>query len=525
MISSRLLVLPALVVLGGCCWLFQGSPPETSGDPVVEPTPEVVDDVWASMPEPGPAPEWSVPGATEFTLSNGIPVTFVQTGSVPLVGVRLNIYTGSGSDPEGQAGLADFTADMLNEGTSQHDALQLSDALQTLASSVGFGAGTDYSYGSVQCLEAKLDETLALFAEMLTDPTFPEADLERVRGDRVNRLITKKDQLHSVGYQAFTKVLYGDTYLGRSSEGTEASIGALTRTDLVGWYGQVWTPSNAGLVVVGRMEVADLQAMLEKHLGGWTSEEATEMPPVQVAPAPAEGVTVYWIDRPGASQSYIAIGNVAPAWDADHSTARILSNNVLGGYFTARLNMNLREDKGFTYGARSSITSYQSGGIWRASASVKAGVTAPALREFMKEIGGIVGEHPITVEEFAASASRAVQQVPGSYESMFDVLGQYGYADAVGRPDGWLGAYRERVEAVTMEAAQAELASIVDPGHLVVVIVGDWNHKIEIPAETADGRPRDISALVGEEVVALGLGPIVMLDEDGNPVPDQEKSE
>lgn len=524
MSRSHLLALPGLLLLGGCCWLFQGQAPATSGDATEAEPVEV--DPWASMPEPGPAPQWSVPGATSFTLSNGIPVTFVQTGKVPLVGVRLNIYTGSATDPAGQSGLADFTADLLNEGTSTRDALTLSDDLQTLASSIGFGAQLDYSYASVQALEDKLDETLAIFAEMLSDSTFPQGDIDRVRGDRINRLITGRDQIQTVGYEAFAKLLYGDVYLGRQSEGTEASISALTRDDLVSFYGSAWRPSNAGLVVVGRMDVAEITALLEKHLGGWQGAEGSE-PPAQadVAVAPATGVTIYWIDRPGASQSYISLGNVAPAWDPDHSTARILSNNVLGGYFTARLNMNLREDKGYTYGARSSISSQGAGGMWRASSSVKAATTALALTEFMDEITGILGEQPISDEEFAASSSRAIQQVPGSYESLFGVLGQFGYADAVRRPDGWLPAYAERVDAVSKDIAQAEFASIVDPSNLVIVIVGDWNHLIEIQASTADGRDREITALVGEEVAALGLGPIVMLDEDGNPVPDQEKSE
>jgi predicted Zn-dependent peptidase len=473
------------------------------------------------MPVPGEIPAWDLPAAVTFTLSNGIPVTFVQAGEVPLAQLRINIHTGSAADPQGKAGLADFTADMLNEGAGDRDALQISDDLLRMGSSVSFGAGLESSYVHLDTLEDKLGPTLALTAEMLRTPTFTAEDLDRVRGDRINRLVSARDRIQTVGHQVFARILFGDTYLGRPSDGSEASIGAITREDVVGWHASVWNADNASIVAVGRMDVATLTELLETHLGGWAVGDASSRPAApELSVEPHSGVTLYWIDRPGASQSYISVGNLAPAWDADRQMLRALSNNVLGGYFTARLNMNLREDKGYTYGARTRLSGNSQAGMWRAVSSVKAATTAPSLKEFMMEISDIVsGSRPITAEEFATATSRLIQGQPASFENLGGILGRYGRADALGRPDGWLSGLRARAGAATLDAAQTELSSILDPANLAIVIVGDWNHEIDLGAETRDGKPRDIVQTVGEQITALGYGPIVMLDDHGDPLP------
>jgi len=515
-IRSAAVLSATALFLSSCCSVFQGSPPETSGS--TEPAaPEAP--AHPAMPTPGDVPAWEVPAATTFALANGIPVTFVQAGKVPLAKLRINVHTGSAADPAGKAGLADFVADMLNEGAGTLDALQLSDELLRMGSSVGFGAGLEYSYAQVDALEDNLAATLTLTASMIGAPTFAAEDLERVRGDRLNRLLSARDGLPTVGFQVFAKILYGDQYLGRPSEGTEASIASITREDLVAFHAGVWNSDNVSIVVAGRMDVEAITALLEETFGAWPAGDPATRP---VAPAvevaPQTGVTIYWIDRPGASQSYLSAGNLAPAWDADRQTLRDLSNNVLGGAFTSRLNMNLREDKGYTYGARTRLSGEVAGGMFRAVSSVKASTTAASLKEFMLEMSDIVGDRPITAEEFSAAASQRVQGQPARFENLGGVLGQFGSADALGRPDGWLGGLRSRVGAATIEDAQAEIVSIVDPANLAIVVVGDWNHEIDMGAETRDGQPRDIVQTVGEQVTALGYGPIVMLDDHGDPL-------
>jgi len=440
-----------------------------------------------------------------------MPVTLVQTGKIPLVQAQMNVRSGSAADPAGKEGLASFSADMLNEGTRSRSALELSAELLTLASSVYAGADLETAYLRLSCLEDKIDETLAIAADMVMNSTFQSEDVERVRAERQNSLLSAKDNLRRVGARVFRRVLYGDQYLGRPSRGRQDSLERITPDDLIQWHARAWVPENASWVIVGRISPEAAREMLERHFGGWTSDHyaklmaldpAAQAGGVPVAPSVEASLgerTVYWVDRPGAEQSYLALGHIAPAWDEQLQSARVLGNMVLGGQFSSRVNMNLREDKGYTYGARSSLRGYPHGGLFIASASVKTATTAASITEFLAEIEGIVGDTPISDEEFQAVQSRLIQGQPARYEGLSGVLGQFAATDALQRPDGWLAAYVDRVGAVAKSDAQEQLQSVVDPSALAVVVVGDY-------------------AAVGEDVEALGLGPLVHLDDEGFPL-------
>ena len=490
------LVLGVSLALSSCCWSgVKKHAPGTSGDAASAAGPE---STWPAMPVPGEAPSFTPPAPERFALSNGLPVTLVRAGSVPLLKMRLNVYTGSGDDPTGRAGLADFTADMLNEGTSTRSALELSDQLQTLASSISLGADTDFSYAQLDSLEDTLDASLELFADVVRNPSFPEEDLARVRTDRRNRLITRHDEINNVAFDVFLGRLFGDTYVGRNDAGTVEELDATTRADLLAWYAASWRPSNAGLVLVTRLDREAVLPLLERHLGTWEDSDAA---PVQERPAVQarqEGRATYWVDRPGSAQSYIIVGNTAPAFDPSLQTARTLGNHPLGGQFTSRINMNLREDKGYTYGARSRVLVWRRGGAFGAWASVKTATTAASLTEFLKEIDGALGDRPITDDEFGKSRSSMLQGYAGRFEGTSGVLAQFAAADAHQRPDGWVDGFPARVTAVTREAAAQAFADIVSPSDLAIVIVGDWN-------------------AAGAAVAALDAAPITFLDEDGQP--------
>lgn len=511
--SLLLLVLLAALVVFPACKKTGGT--ATSGS-TAQVKPEPFEDGWPGMPIPGAAPSFEVPSPETFTLSNGIPVTYIQRGSIPLVHLRLNIYTGSAADPAGKEGLASFTADMMNEGTSTRDALEISDELQRMATSLGVGASLDGSNLSINCLEDKLVDSLSLAQDLLANPSFPQPEIDRVRGDRKNRLLTERDSIGRVNYKVFARILYGDHYVGRPAAGSAESLDTITREDMVDWHRRVWTPSNAGLVVVGRLDVAAMKDALEAGLASWTAPAEPLPAAALVTPESGEGIRLYWVDRPGASQSYIQVGNVAPAFNAEKHSAWYLANMVLGGQFSSRINLNLREDKGFTYGARTSVWNGPHGGMFQARSSVRTSTTGPALHEFFKELNDIVGDRPITKEEFAAVVSRSKQGYPGSFENMGAVLSMFARADAARRPEGWLAGHDARVEAVTRKAAQKALAGILDPSSLVVVVVGDWNAVVESP-ETADGRERPIEVTVGDHVRGLKLGEITFLTEDGDP--------
>ena len=510
-LSIALLCLLALVALPAC---KKSTPAATSGSTATSPAP--FEDGWPGMPVPGEAPSFSVPPSEQFTLSNGLPVTAIQRGSVPLVHLRLNIYSGSSADPAGKEGLAVFTADMMNEATTSRGALEISDELQRMASSVQLSSGLSSSALSINCLEDKFADTLALARDILEHPTFPEDDIERVRGDRKNRLLTQRDNPGTINYAVFAKLLYGDHYAGRPTAGSATSLDAIERSDMVSWHQHAWTPANAGLVVVSRLPADHVKSALELGLGSWAPAAAT--PPVAslITPDPTRGVQVYWVDRPGASQSYIQVGSVSPAFNAEKHQAWSLGNMVLGGQFSSRLNLNLREDKGFTYGARTSVWDGPHGGMFRARSSVRTATTGPALFEFFKELTDIVDSRPITQGEFDAVVSRSEQGYPGRFENMGSVLGIFAGADAQHRPAGWLSGHSGRVAAVSLEGAQAAIAQLVDPANLVVVVVGDWNAVVESP-ERADGSPRPVTVTVGDHIRGLNLGDVAFLDEEGVP--------
>ena len=492
------LSLSGALALSGCCLGPAGH--TTSGDANAASAEAAADAApeWPPMPTPGPAPAFTVPSSTSFELANGIPVTLVQAGAVPLVELQLNIGTGAAGDPSGKEGLAAVTADMINEGAGDWDALAIEDALQKLASDVSFGASLDGSVVRINALEDKLEPTLGIVQTLLTSPTFAQEDLDRVLEDRKRSLLSARDDLPTVGRNVFNKLLFGDSYLGRPAGGKEASLSALTRKDVAEWHRDVWSPGNASLVVVSRMGEDTLKPLLDASFGAWEASPKSKTPAVEVAAVErGAGVTVYWVDKPGQSQSYIRIGNVAPAFDAETHDLRVLGNYPVGGAFTARINMNLREDKGFTYGARSFFVAAKQGGYFGAASSVRADATAASITEFLAEIRGALGDKPVSDEEHARAVGAIVQQEPGNFERMASVLGQFANADAMGYPEGYLQERSKKVAAITRDQAQAAFAEAVSGDDLMILVVGD-------------------RAAAGPAVEELGLGAIVAVDDEGN---------
>mgnify|MGYP005643255133 CR=1 FL=1 len=456
-------------------------------------------DAWPPMPQPGPAPEFSPPSYVKFQLSNGIPVTFIPAGKVPITHLQVNAYSGYAQEDATKRGLAMFASRMPLEGTAERSGIEISEALQTLASSIQVYADLEYSAAALNALDDKLDATLAILADVLQEPAFNQADVDRVRKNLQNSIFTEKDNLRQTADKVFRSVLFGDSYLGQWQRGTHESIQGITRDDLQKWHQAVWQPKNIGITIVSGMGEDVIKASLEKSLGAWEST-STPLAELTLAPQAAhEGVKVYWVQKDGASQSVVSIGNTAPAFDPAHSTATQVGNKVLGGQFTSRINMNLREDKGYTYGARSGVTNQRLAGYYRASASVKANTTALSIVEFLKELNQITGEKPITEQEFKNATSSMLQGFPAYFEKSSGILNRYASVDAYKRPADWLQNYHTRVSGVPMTQAQSELKALIDVKNLIVVVVGDWK-------------------IAGSDVAALNLGTVVYLDHNGNAV-------
>lgn len=451
------------------------------------------------IPEVGASVPFAVPAAKAFKLRNGIPVTVIEGGKVPLLHVMLNVYSGSAADPAGASGLAAFTVDVMNEGTKTRDAVQISDAFQDLAADFSLSASLESSTAGLTCLEDKAAACLDIFSDVLRNPSFPEADTERVRAERTTALLASKDDPAGIASRAFRRVLWGDRYLGRRGDGTVAELAGIQRADLVGWHARTFVPGNVGIVVSSRLDLGTVRSLLEASFGDWAAG-VSDAPPVAPPAKPVDlpKTVLYWIHRPGMTQSQLRVGHAVPGFDPAVFPALSLANLPLGGHFSSRLNLNLREAKGYTYGARSGFAISAQGGVFEMSAGVKAATTAPSITEFLKEVKEIVGSRPITDAEHDAARRRSMDGYPSGFERGASVAGTFAAADANRRPAGWTEKLPSYWSKVSRQQAQSLLTKWVKPDRIVILGVGDWT-------------------VVGADVEKLALGAVNFLDEEAQP--------
>jgi len=476
----------ALILLG----LF-GCAPKADPEPSVAPAEPIDRTV---KPAPLAAGSFALPQVSEGVLSNGLRVVVVENHELPLVDLRLAFDVGGWTDPPGQEGLAEAAMDMLNEGAGDHDALGLSAALKSLASKLSTRAGKDSASVHADTLKKNLAPTLDLMATVLLAPTFPESEWERVQKQRVQAITTQKANPQNLARQIARTLAYGDAYLGVTA--TEESVGALTVDQLRAWVDLWLVPGRALLLVGGDTTPDEILPLLEDRFGGWTGE-TPRTAPVRPMVQP-EATTVYLVDKPGAAQSVLTLQRFVGDRTDPEFPALSLGNRAWGGQFTARLNMNLREDKGYTYGARSSFGHGYAPSRWVASASVHTGVTRAALDEVFAELSAVSADRPLTAEEIEYVRSGLVHGYPGRFEQAEALLREMETVWRYRLPDDWLSGYLDRVAAVDPAIAQAVFAERVATQPLQVLVVGDL-------------------ALVREDIEALGH-PVVLLDTDGKPV-------
>jgi zinc protease len=445
-------------------------------------------------PQPLTASTFALPIVTEGELSNGLRIVVVENHELPLIDLRLAFNVGGWTDPAGQEGLAEAAMDMLNEGAGDYDALGLSAALKSLASKLSTSAGKDSASLHADTLKKNLEPTLDLMATVLLDPTWPESEWERLQKQRIQAIATSKANPQNLARQIARTLAYGDAYLGVSA--TEETVGALTVEQMQAWAGQWLVPGRALLLVGGDTTLEEVLPLLEARFGSWTGET-----PLTVSAHPMvqpESTTVYLVDKPGAAQSVIYLQRFVGERTDPEFSALDLANRAWGGQFTARLNMNLREDKGYTYGARSSFGHGYAPSRWVASASVHTGVTRPALDEVFAELSAITADRPLTADEIEYARSGLIHGYPGRFEQPEALLREMETVWRYGLPDDWLGGYLDRVAAVDPAQAQAVFAERVATQPFQVLVVGDL-------------------ATIREDVEDLGH-PVVLLDTDGKPV-------
>lgn len=451
----------------------------------------------AQPPPLDAAPPLTLPRIDEHELANGLTVWIVESSEVPLVQLNLVVHAGSGDDPADQFGLASLTAAMLDEGAGARSALELADAVEFLGADLSTASSFDASAVRMNVPARALAEALPLMVDVVARPTFPAAELERLRQERLTALLQARDDPAAVAAPAFARIVYGNEHrYGTSAIGTTATLEAFTVAQLQAFHAAMYRPSNATLIVAGDLASAGGLPLLERAFGTWSARDAARRAPTPAARQP-DGVQVVIVDMPGAEQSQIRIGAVGVARSAPDYFALEVLNTVLGGSFTSRLNQNLREEHGYAYGASSRFDMRLAPGPFAAAAGVQTDKTAESLTEFFNELRAI--REPVGADELLKAKNYLALRFPGSFETIGDLAGRLEELAIYGLPQRYFNDYTANIGAVTAAAVQRAAEAHIRLDDLAVVIAGD-NERI------------------GPAVRALELGPVrVIRAEDAVP--------
>jgi predicted Zn-dependent peptidase len=444
-------------------------------------------------PALGPAPSLNLPPIQKRTLSNGLPVWIVEAHEVPLVQVNLVVMAGTGDDPAGKFGLASLTAAMLDEGAGSRSALEIADAIDYLGADLATTSSSDASAVRLNVPVARLREALPIMADVALRPTFPNQDLERLRQERLTALLQARDDPAQIVPLAFARAVYGNSHrYGTAQAGTEATLKAFTAKDLESFHASMYQPANATVIVVGDTTANAVLPMLEQQFGAWKGGAAPRRTAVPQAPQLTQ-TQVTIVDVPMAEQSQIRIGWVGvPRSTPDYFTLQVL-NTILGGSFTSRLNQNLREEHGYTYGASSRFDMRLSAGPFQAAAGVQTDKTAESLQEFFKELNGM--HMPISADELSKAKNYVALGFPSEFETIGDLAAHLEELAVYKLPDTYFERYVPNIQAVTVADVQKAAATYIQPKKFAVVVVGD-------------------RAAIEPKIRALNLGPVHVMSVD-----------
>ena len=425
----------------------------------------------SKAPALGATPQLKVPPIEKRTLSNGLPVWIVEQHEVPLAQVNLVIHAGSGDDPATAFGLASLTAAMLDEGAGARTALQIADEVEFLGASLGTSSSFDASAVRLNVPVRQLRPALAVMADVALRPTFPAPEVERLRQERLTALLQAKDDAASIAPLAFARVVFGPSHrYGTPAAGTAATLKAMTADEMRRFHAGHYLPSNATLIVEGEVTASGVMPLLEEAFGKWPKAGAVARTAVPTARQLTAG-QITLVDMPSAEQSQVRIGWVGVPRSTPDYFALVVLNTILGGSFTSRLNQNLREEHGYSYGASSRFDMRLSAGAFQAGAGVQTDKTADALREFFKELRGISA--PITDVELAKAKNYVALGFPSEFETISDLTGHLEEMAVYKLPDTYFSQYIANVQAVTAAAVQKAATTYLQPDKFAVVVVGD----------------------------------------------------
>jgi len=443
--------------------------------------------------------ELKIPAWTKTTLANGATLIVSERHSLPLVSVRLNFIGGANQyDPAAKPGLGAFTANQMLEGTTHRTGDQISSDLQAIGVMLPPPLiGGESGRIELSATKDKLAPALDIVADIIENPTFTPEALERYRARMLITLTQNRDRTVGISATVYPKVLYGVSHpYGRTM--TETSAKAITRDDIVAFHKAYFQPGHLIVTVVGDVKADEAKQLFDKAFAEWKAGGSMPSFDYPAAPAPKQ-TTIYLVDRPGAASSTFAIGQVGPPRStADYYAIRVM-NELLGGLFQSRLNHNIREEKGWSYGVRSGFAFGRGPGPFTAGGDIMTAKNDSALIEFMKELKDIRGGRPPSDDELAQAKASLVQSLPASFESVGGLNANIGSIYTQGLPEDYYQQFAKAVNAVTREDFVRVAKQYIDPDKLAIVIVGD-RAKIEGP------------------LAATKIAPIVRLDVNGDPV-------
>lgn len=447
-------------------------------------------------PQLAPPPTVSLPPIVTRQLSNGLKIMIVEQHELPLADFVLVMGSGSTADPAGKPGVANLSAAMLQEGTTTRKSLDIADQAAFLGVNLSSGSSWESSFLLLHTPTAQLDSALALFADIALHPSFPANEFERLRKTRLTQLLQLKDQGPAIANLAFPAVVYGNAHpYGLPSIGTEVSVKSLSTADLQSYYQVNFKPNNSTLIIVGDVKPDQIEQRINSLFSTWQRGDVPQL--TYSEPLKASATTIYLIDKPGAAQSSFRIGGIGVPRSTKDYFALTVMNTILGGSFSSRLNQNLRESRGYTYGAFSGFDMRRAAGPFTASAEIVAAKTDSALLEFMKELNGI--RQPVSPDELFRAKRYLQLQLPGNFETTQQIAGELIPVAQYGLPLDYFNNYVQNIEAVTQADVNRVAQQYINPRALAVVIVGD-RKTIEQELKSTNVGPVEIRSMSGQPI-------------------------
>ena len=457
------------------------------------------------LPAGGTPPDLRLPAIDTATLSNGLKVVLAERTAAPLVELALIADAGYSADLGAAPGTASVTMAMLDEGTQSRDALEIAAEAERLGANIGSSASLDVSQVTLSAIKPNLAESLALWADIVRNPTFPQSELDKLRKRWLANIAQEKARPVSLGIRVLPPLLYGDNHAyGQplTGSGTETSITGLSRDDLVAHYATWMRPDNATLLIVGDTTLAEITPLLEAQLGGWQAPASAKPRKQLDTVLRPTSPRVFLLDRPDTPQAIILAGHVIPGVKQLNNPALELVNTILGGSFTSRINMNLREDKGWSYGARSLVLDTKAQRPFLVYAPVQTDKTGDSIAEIKQELAGFLGGNPPNDAEISKAKNNLTLSLPGDNETNGDVAGTLADSIVFDLPFDYYERYVSLVRSLDDADLRQAATQLVNPQALTWVIVGDV-------------------AKIEQQVRAQNLGPIIRLDADGKPMAAQ----